>query len=690
MEQKVVIDGLELNFFLQDDGVFHSLDQRVIAAKQIERKLVYQAFHEAFLEELKRIKLQTNEKALFVELLAKFQDACPDFPCRSNILFCKIKRKIERIAAVSRQKLSDIDIEHLCKKIVDAFHKNQKAEISSALEASGILLEKSKENNFLSKVWQNWKLAHDEKAFQKEYEAFCHSSLSVAKRLQDKVDTVTDHGKRNKQILKALRAALMHPIYLFLKEDEMHTIVHFLHTLCITSFSEPSLLDAFLPIGEHIGHLTSKELKQSGNTTINFHRFLQASRVTCHNHGLIKNDRGPKYFLKFSKYIFEAFLSTKLGARFCKFKKYDPKIHLENNAGAFFEEKLLFLRSKKACFARTVFTPTPTIGAIIAQEALGLLQALENRHFLTAAQLRNEPQRYLCLIYTNLQNISSEHEHERSLALMRLNEKFPFSFFGITVSQDSAFYRSGILEKNERHIRKIIQGGAHSPLDLQYRDQMKDLVTFECNFSLKARKTNPHASYYFPIYDKDNKQSCKADLQYIVDQAYHVVEEKQKPTSITCISDSEWNWYKKAAFRELTTLGIIKYFQNYAMKKLAAKQQNSEEIQLLMTNACKENIDRGGKINTELYWAMAGRHSKTLKGALSSFHSRALLARRRLILPNRIEAIYALTMVLSQEEAQTFLHEIGKKEGVVLDTLTPIIKHSFLDEESRNNVKQIF
>lgn len=54
-------------------------------------------------------------------------------------------------------------------------------------------------------------------------------------------------------------------------------------------------------------------------------------------------------------------------------------------------------------------------------------------------------------------------------------------------------------------------------------------------------------------------------------------------------------------------------------------------------------------------WALGGNKDDVF----AAFHARALLSRFRLVLPDRVEPMYALTMVMPQEDVQAFFNAHG-------------------------------
>jgi len=205
--------------------------------------------------------------------------------------------------------------------------------------------------------------------------------------------------------------------------------------------------------------------------------------------------------------------------------------------------------------------------------------------------------------YVNLQDITSHDEGYRVQSIMRLNEQFPDIFFGITLPQNTGYFE-------DEHA---------SPL------QLKEELLNPCNFSLENRMRRGDPGYYFP----GGQARWEKTLLNIFDRAYGITQNKQ-------------------ALVELVHLAIIRHHQ------MTVLQRGS----VLSTIACKESIDRGGKINAELLWAIAPQTKPMDLVIFSMFQARALLTRKRFIVASRADEMQALLMHVNREEAHLFLHDI--------------------------------
>ncbi len=492
-------------------------------------------------------------------------------------------------------------------------------------------------------------ILHDLKPALELYESVSFKAeygklLETLKQIQDLTNANPKNLQAaNKKILMLMRKALDSRAYQLIKHAEGHPAVTMIHRLCLASYAEPKVMHAF--------HKLGKSLHQNERKGAPLNERLKEARDDGYMRGLIKNDKSLRYVASYFKQLVGAFLSTKAGKKLGAIfgKAYDPRGELGNNTGALYDETMKV--GDKTVTLRTVYTPSPTIGDKVAPEAKGILQAMENRKFMSKESLQADPYPYVVWNYTNLQDIASSAEGKRSARIMRLNDEFPLSFRGITVTQDSRFYRAGVHGHNEKKIQQAIHD--ENPIDERYtQTQLAELI-HDSNFTFAKRRKNPGGGYYFHVKGAE-KEQWKKECKAVVDRAFDLVKNKQPPEGIT---QEQWNWYQKAAFRELVLMGVVKLNQEKTAEDFA-----DTGGKVMVTNACKENIDRGGKTNACFLWALGGDE----EDVVAAFHSRALLGRYRLVLPDRVEPFYALTRVVPKNEVHAFLNA-GKGEVELKD-----------------------
>jgi len=466
----------------------------------------------------------------------------------------------------------------------------------------------------------------------------CIGLWKILKKIQHRVSKLpVDVSACNSELLELMRQALKHKEYSALRHDESHPAIRMIHGLCLASYAEPRVLHAFHEIGASLHSRLSETEKQAP-----FHKRMKHMRDTGYLYGLIKKIISLEYIILYFNKLFNSVIGSRFIGKVAKVFgfKFDPRGY-ENNTGALYDEKIQVANDKPVVM-RTIYTPSPTVGDEVSLEAKGILQAMENRRLMSKEDLAKDPYPYVMWCYTNLQNISSLDEGPRSRAIMHLNEEFPHVFRGITMAVNSPFYTASVHGSSERHIQAAIHDS--DPIDEQYKQQQIDELEASANFTLQHRRKNQGGGYYFPPSTLNN--GFQKGCHDVVERAYQLVIQEKKPETIP---QDEWNWYQKAAFRELVLLGIVKWQQH-----AVAQEVGNSGGKILATNACKENIDRGGKFNAVMLWGLGGNE----EDVLSALHARALLTEKsRLILPERLEPMYALILVVSQEKVKTFLLE---------------------------------
>ena len=484
---------------------------------------------------------------------------------------------------------------------------------------------------------------------------------------ETEIDRRKSSSKYNKKIIYKLRHALKNPVYHWLKYQESVGVIHFLHTVCLASYIEPVFLPVFAQLGEALNSSTIA-------SSLQLSQLLQSARNRAAEGGLLKNDVTVSYIIKFFRQAFGAFLGTYWGHRLSLvlgIKPFDPRGKLGNNVGVLYQEKIGMNTSLAEIVSRTVYTPSPTVGYEVAPEAHAILQAMENRHFMKDDLLKTDPYPYFVWVYTNLQNLNSPDEKSCIHKLMQLNHEYPFSFKGITITQDSPFYRAGVARRS--HSQEIAKMTVDTEeLAMDYVETMRKELYQDRNFTMVNRgqvgekQSNNDPGYYFPNVE------WRFALQQITQMAYESLVDKKCPIEM---DKMRWNWCHKTAYRELVHLSIIRYHQVQAGIEVM-KKQAGKKIHILQSSVCKESMDRGGKTNACLLWALGEESPELYKQVFAAFHARALLSRKRLILADRMEPMLALTVVMEQPEINQFLQALTRHFLCRGSKATPIFKDS--------------
>ena len=462
-----------------------------------------------------------------------------------------------------------------------------------------------------------------DKQFNNDYKKLHDITKKLQAALQD--PSPKNPAKANKKALLLLRKALSTSAYSLLCHDESIPEIRFLHQLVMASFVDINPLDHFENLGDHIsehGQINTDSISSKEG----FSQTLRTFREKGQQQRLMASDHTAAYVLSAWGQTIGAFRSV--GAP----GKYDPRA-LENIGGRLFREDLAVGDGRRTVPLTAIYSHSPTIGNKVSLETKAFLQAMENRCFMTPEELKKEPDfaKNTHWTYTNLQNTLNRHEAPRSRAIMALNQEFPFSFTGITITQDSPFFTDGIKGhmQQERRAQQAIRGRA-VPLNKAYALRMHEEIISE------------NGGYSFPPDPNWEEVSLEIVRKALTMTESFSIKDPQTPED--CLHNSK----VKTAFRELVNLGLIRYWQMNSLP---------EQGQGLVSTCCKECIDRGGKMMSEFLWALGDNTPDTLKHVIYSAHSRALLARKRLILPHRLEPFLHLSEVVDQREVKNFLTE---------------------------------
>lgn len=228
-----------------------------------------------------------------------------------------------------------------------------------------------------------------------------------------------------------------------------------------------------------------------------------------------------------------------------------------------------------------VATPTPTIGNEVRPEALALLETI------VEGEIRPRLRGW---IYVNLQHRQKWQEMFRSKNIMQLNEKFSEQFFGCTLDVNSNFYRHHTVTTHEELIQWLLD------------DQVIE--------------SDGLSATYLPIPRQEWPQWRAQALSKL----------RELPLEVG-----------STALKEMALLVMYRQFQEYVFKRLP---QGSEVI---TTVACKECIDRGGKMNAEILWSSPYINlAEKNRMVAAIFFGRALFARNRMVQPHRSDAFLEL------------------------------------------------
>ncbi|MEI8124259.1 MAG: hypothetical protein WCG42_00710 [Parachlamydiaceae bacterium] len=422
-------------------------------------------------------------------------------------------------------------------------------------------------------------------------------------------------------IIKILRNMMNTNLYRVKRTDENDLLTNFIHTMCFAGYHDNLLSDNFESFGKNIlSKIDIPRLSLGWKISKAWDKMFKDG-LPCDNKGSLKHFK-PKEKAKlageYTGYEFTG-LTHRNGIEALDERKFP-----DNIPGSLYEEKCS-VGSIQSCFIRAVYTCNPTVGIHVASEFKGVLQAMENRYF---TPIDNDPYPYTFWRYTNLQDLSNTNENPHAVALMNLNDEYPLSFGGISVTQDSPFYvKDGVF--NQDYSKRLL-------------DQLLD----DDNFTLESRlKKRQGGLYFFPEKQKSHWQLA---LPRIVEEAYRTIFDNKAETSNADLCK---------AFKELVHLGIMRHHQQLSAQSI---QQLVEQLEFRFfdSRVCKSCIDRGGK-NTISQLVVLSDPFENEDLILGAFHGRPLLVARRLMLEKYKGAFFSLLKALPHEILKDYVLSMG-------------------------------
>ncbi len=504
--------------------------------------------------------------------------------------------------------------------------------------------------------------------------------LKLMKNINTRVEG-DDVRKANYEALQILREAFQSDAYQHLKEDESNAYVKMLHDINLKLYEETPLLDAYQEYGfncmEDAG-VTRDEVREMKTDTTENRAVFETKMMTAWTN--LKNNKLSKIFGRIRSIVVNKLSAlrsqmTSLG--------YDPRGEGENNAGAFYKETVN-LKDDRTGEIVNVFTPSPTLGGVVSPEYRAALQAMQNHRLNPPEELNRSEEEMQFFeeeiseqklsrpggwVYVNHQDITKGAksvlskvimrlneelplgaESARSKVIMRLNEEFPFSFKGITLTKDSKFYQAGM--SHDVSWKKVKQKKFNSPGDLNRNftelsnDFRKELL-HENNFSVD--KSHKGKGFYFPGKVED----WKKDIDNALNEADTFIHKVIKDNNVSYDQLTPQDiWELEAVYKEFVYAALSK-----AAEIKMLQQMGGNKNKILLTKACKENIDRGGAENAKSLWII-GRKNEDVLGC---FFSRAAMGRFRAILPHRFQHFRSCIKWSSQDLFNQHLKEYLNK-----------------------------
>jgi len=560
----------------------------------------------------------------------------------------KIIHHVLNEMAKEGKELSKTDIDSIAENLkIDSeflnknFNKsNFKDLLAKKIHAAGI--KEAKAKKIASSVIAEYRRAnrHPDKSM-KELEKI----TGELEQLLENKPADKDLEKWNFKVIQKLRKAFKSDAYQALKEDEDNPIIRKLHDLNLAMYTETPLLQAYLEKGA-----LGDKISEMGKEKPLWDR-ISSVRTSLHkDHKLFKSHGSLKYIWRHTKQFFGAFVSQKVGSALAD---YDPHGKLGNNAGALYEEKVHVGQTDGRLL--DVRTPSPTIGKEVSPEFRAALQAIENQRVrvMAGGESLGRPNVW---VYTNYQDMTNKMngEHDRSMAIMRLNDEFPLSFKGMTLSKDSEFYKDGLGHEKDMWDNVNREGFEISQndddYDADYHDAIdnfvKGLVTNlkdKAHFTLENRTKQKGGRLYFP--DEVKFKGYINEVEQLTRELLHKMTENKEN-----LTETE-TWAIKMAAKEFAYAALQRMYQADILADLAKQGLKPDAI---TTSACKEDIDRGFSDHVKRMAIYTDASDDQLAGMINM---PALMARYRVILADRQEPSLAF-LEHALEHAKVLLSSI--------------------------------
>lgn len=446
----------------------------------------------------------------------------------------------------------------------------------------------------------------------------------------------------NRNILQNLREALNSPAYKALKEDPENPVILFLHRLSIAFWNDVKVLEAYKEFGEACLPDLPKEMKDGKDLRKTLEAsYAKVSPVFHTDHGLLNK---LSYASTHPAQALGSMASeggTMQAVAWLMGKgTYDSHLKLQNNPSL--QGTTHIAMENFAAKVNNCYGGTPNSGNnTISPEFEAACQAAEN------AQFAREPDPEIpnMVLYTNFQNIeSSKGEGERSYSIMLLNKRFPLSFKGITLAKDSEFY---LMPDVKTAPEKIFwESSKH------FAEEMFDKLLNDACYTYEGRR-GTHEGH--GIYLPGNKSEWEPVLQAILSKAQAHFERYES-------TQGQAAYKLRGAFQEYVYSMIQGYIEVRVAKEIHQRGQAQHPF-IMVIQACKENIDRGGAANTKYLNLRLDPNFQERAALITGvFQSRALSARDRVILKARLPQILSF---IEHVEPKNFKEDL-------LDLLTSV------------------
>lgn len=478
--------------------------------------------------------------------------------------------------------------------------------------------------------------------------------------LRASMSVLANDSASYKKTMDDLRTLLQSDVYQAIKHDPSQEAVKFLHLTCASLWNDVRAMEAFQSFGEAaidspaidvslsdqvdapLGPKTAATLEQSVAN-------VKSELLTDHGipAKILYAITNPHQTL--GSLASEGGLPRQIAAFFGK-GRYDPH-RLLNIPSLQGQTTAKIGGSDKEILIDNVYGGSPTIGdAEIDPIFLAVIQAAENNQFGPLEHRMPEiPDK---VFYTNFQDLGKKGgEGPRSVTIMKLNALYPCAFTGITLTKDTEFYM-----RNE--------GLKKWPGAEAFGDVMRSKLLDSSSFSLddRVRTVIDHQKIEDPgFYFPGRKDEWEPFFDLIIKAAneHFKDEEPQTEEEVKALC---------GAYQELVYHSI----QCQMEFKLAdgLQKQGLESPRIHSQRSCKENIDRGGVANAAYLYLRLHKEIENRKELIAgALHSRALLARGRMILQARLPQNFALIAKIEPETFMGMQKDLMEKQSITIDAM---------------------
>jgi len=466
----------------------------------------------------------------------------------------------------------------------------------------------------------------------------------------------------NDTLIANLRAVIDSPTYQALKEHPENEYIKLVEKLSCGIWNKPKVLPAYQKFGkevlENIDSYNNLNRDIDGKKMVTIlndsHHYLEKKLFT--DHGILE-----KIIYAFTHPLKSLQAASSEGgllrevSRAFGFGAFDPHGTANNNPSLQGVTKASIRDGRNTVNAtiNNCYGGSPTIGSRtetkIAPEYLALCQACENNQFATSKD-NDIPS---VIYYTSLQDIENifHGDDERGFAVMELNEKYPLSFFGMTLAKDSDFYMMrGVYSNPEWD--GVLNFGAQV---------FKQFESEKC-YQYGDRTTGATGHGMYLPYGSKKWTPILAAIQNKANARFDEIL-KQNPL----IEPNKL----RGAYQEYVYSMIEAYTELEIAKEIAKRTGNHEPLVMTM-KLCKGNLDRGGAENAKNCYTrlpLDSSNEELISLVLGSFEGRAITTCDRTILPDRLPQVLSFIEFVGRKEFQDDLLNLfnDPKINIVID-----------------------